>query len=139
MFPSIFHFFVIASYHFISKPSNETISDLSSPFEPLYAISMGKEIKVTEEVNGRLFYYFPLNANNENNDDGLAQDQVNEHGNNTTDKEDSWIGWHNDSGEKSFCDSTVQIVLDATLIGDLLLWDISDHNAAPNGSVFSLL
>ena len=70
---------------------------------------MGKEMKVTEKVKDRMLYYLPLNANNEDDYDGLARDQANEHGNNTIDKEDSWIICHNDSGEKS----TVQIVLDA--------------------------
>ena len=60
-------------------------------------------MKVTEKVKGRLLYYFPLNANhkheeNEDDDDDLARDQANENGDSTKNKEDSWIGWHNDSG-----------------------------------------
>ena len=49
-------------------------------------------MRTTEKAKGRLLYYFPLDRKNTNADDD----------NNTTDtdtpKEDSWIGWHNDSG-----------------------------------------
>jgi hypothetical protein len=81
-----------------------TGSGATTAAAPSYTISMGKEMKVTEKVKGRLLYYFPLNANDNDNeekeddDDDLAQDQANESGDSTNDNEDSWIGWHNDSG-----------------------------------------
>ncbi|GKY93754.1 hypothetical protein MPSEU_000342500 [Mayamaea pseudoterrestris] len=43
-------------------------------------------IKNTDKVKGRLLYYFPLD--NDVDDDSCSQVK----------KEDSWIGWHNDSG-----------------------------------------
>jgi isopenicillin N synthase-like dioxygenase len=50
-----------------------------------YDIEMGKEMETTEKVKGRLLYYYPLEQSKDN-DPG---DRVHE---------DSWIGWHNDSG-----------------------------------------
>ena len=40
-------------------------------------------LKDTEKVKCRLLYYYPITTNNDNGHE---------------DKEDSWIGWHNDSG-----------------------------------------
>jgi len=49
---------------------------------------MGREMKHTEKVKGRLLYYFPLD-----DDSGCASGDGDGGGAN-----DSWIGWHNDSG-----------------------------------------
>ena len=51
-----------------------------------YEGCMGKEVKETEKVKGRLLYYFPK----DNNDNGEERQEEKEH--------DSWIGWHCDSG-----------------------------------------
>lgn len=56
-----------------------------------YVSSMGREMKDTEKVKGRLLYYFPKDENGRDN----------EKSDKTTDEEeeyDSWIGWHSDSG-----------------------------------------
>lgn len=45
-------------------------------------------MKTTEKAKGRLLYYFPLNQTAGANIDDTD----------TTPSEDSWIGWHNDSG-----------------------------------------
>lgn len=50
-----------------------------------YDVQMGEEMMTTEKVKGRLLYYFPLDSKNVNSND----DKIHE---------DSWIGWHNDSG-----------------------------------------
>jgi isopenicillin N synthase-like dioxygenase len=42
-------------------------------------------LKETEKVKGRLLYYYPLEAEGQTENDSAA-------------KEDTWIGWHNDSG-----------------------------------------
>jgi isopenicillin N synthase-like dioxygenase len=49
-----------------------------------YSVQMGKEMMTTEKVKGRLLYYFPLKSENSHSTDKFH--------------EDSWIGWHNDSG-----------------------------------------
>ena len=56
-----------------------------------YNPSMGDEMKKTEKVKGRLLYYYPLDANADSNaeSDDEDEDEVGQ---------DSWIGWHNDSG-----------------------------------------
>jgi isopenicillin N synthase-like dioxygenase len=45
-------------------------------------------MKTTEKAKGRLLYYFPLDRKNTADDNNITD----------TPKEDSWIGWHNDSG-----------------------------------------
>lgn len=50
-----------------------------------YSAQVGKEMMTTEKVKGRLLYYFPLDSKNTH----LTNDKYHE---------DSWIGWHNDSG-----------------------------------------
>lgn len=53
-----------------------------------YSPTMGREMRHTEKVKGRLLYYFPLD-----DDGGCAS------GDGDGDvADDSWIGWHNDSG-----------------------------------------
>jgi len=48
-------------------------------------------MKQTEKAKGRLLYYFPL-------DNGEEKDDVNNAKDDADIAEDSWIGWHNDSG-----------------------------------------
>lgn len=48
-------------------------------------------LKDTEKVKARLLYYFPLSYSQ-------TQEQVPESEMTTKNQEDSWIGWHNDSG-----------------------------------------
>jgi isopenicillin N synthase-like dioxygenase len=51
-------------------------------------------LKDTEKAKGRLLYYYPLPE-----DDGTTDNpDINNNNNNNTSCEDSWIGWHNDSG-----------------------------------------
>jgi len=56
---------------------------------------MGSEMENTEKVKGRLLYYFPLDYSTEHGE----EEQTNGKGIKTSDNfNDSWIGWHNDSG-----------------------------------------
>ena len=52
---------------------------------------MGPELSNTEKVKGRLLYYFPLETESTSDceDDNESIKEV---------VQDSWIGWHNDSG-----------------------------------------
>jgi len=53
-------------------------------------ILMAKEMANTEKVKGRLLYYFPVDDSQ--NDAATDGQEENNQG------QDSWIGWHNDSG-----------------------------------------
>mmetsp|Transcript_26205 Transcript_26205/g.32300 ORF Transcript_26205/g.32300 Transcript_26205/m.32300 type:complete len:435 (-) Transcript_26205:123-1427(-) len=53
-----------------------------------YNASIGMEMKHTEKVKGRLLYYFPQLGLDEHNKEQKQGDTM----------QDSWIGWHNDSG-----------------------------------------
>lgn len=66
-----------------------------------YDSSMGGEMEKTEKVKGRLLYYFPLDSDDNVNEspsnaeegNDVAESKEEEDGHN-----DSWIGWHADSG-----------------------------------------
>ena len=65
----------------LAKHVDVYVQSKCSAYKPI----MGDEMDKTEKVKGRLLYYFPL-ALDENSEDGAGVGQ------------DSWIGWHNDSG-----------------------------------------
>ena len=66
----------------MEKGKNSVDRDLEN-LKSSFCMSMGKEMKQTEKVKGRILYYFPLPKKG-------SLSSVN--------KADSWIGWHCDSG-----------------------------------------
>mmetsp|Transcript_3939 Transcript_3939/g.7577 ORF Transcript_3939/g.7577 Transcript_3939/m.7577 type:complete len:387 (+) Transcript_3939:109-1269(+) len=57
------------------------------------------KMKDTDKVKARLLYYFPLSTSNETQDgEANNNDNEEEEQDTQTASEDSWIGWHNDSG-----------------------------------------
>ncbi len=62
-----------------------------------YDSSMGNEMMSTEKVKGRLLYYYPLDLDNNDDkqDDFKATRKEDEE---KGESDDSWIGWHADSG-----------------------------------------
>ena len=66
--------------------------------------SMGPELSNTEKVKGRLLYYFPLETESSSSTTSRTStlshcgEKDNESTNSNEVVQDSWIGWHNDSG-----------------------------------------
>ena len=62
-------------------------------------INMGEEMRNTEKVKGRLLYYYPLDASADTKAESEDPDtKTKANSNEILNTDDSWIGWHNDSG-----------------------------------------
>ena len=93
-------------------------------------VKIGAEMEKTEKVKGRILYYFPLDIEN-----GSAEEKcTNKTTNTITKKEDSWIGWHNDSGfltalaGDAYIDHTTGKILDKKYVDPSAGLHVMDRN-----------
>ncbi|KAL3917478.1 MAG: hypothetical protein SGILL_004694 [Bacillariaceae sp.] len=79
------------------------IDDYTCAVNPSYqANTLYNALKDTEKAKGRLLYYYPLGGGEEKKDENAA--------------EDSWIGWHNDSGFLTCLSGGIFLQPDGTIL-----------------------
>ena len=68
----------------VARVIDDYAHQMNNSYKPILYDAMAQ----TEKAKGRLLYYYPLDTKNTNSDPKKEEDA----------SEDSWIGWHNDSG-----------------------------------------